>query len=46
MLMLTSWIAGQLDQGFHVDGFVTAMLGALIITLVTGFIDLVALEDD
>lgn len=46
MLMLTSWIAGNFDLGFHVEGFWAAMLGALVITLVTGFIDLVALEDD
>jgi putative membrane protein len=35
MLMLTSWIAGLLDVPFHVDGFGTALLGALIITIVS-----------
>jgi putative membrane protein len=34
MLMLTSWITGKLDVQFHVDGFGSALLGALIITLV------------
>ena len=45
MLMLTASIAGWFDIGFHVDGFLTALLGALIITLVNGFIDIVVLED-
>jgi putative membrane protein len=35
MLMLTSWISGQLDIPFHVEGFWTAVLGALIITVVS-----------
>jgi putative membrane protein len=46
MLMLTSWIAGQADVGFAVDGFWTALVGSVVVTLVTGFIDLVAIEDD
>ncbi len=46
MLLLTSWIAGKADIGFHVEGFWTALVGGIVITLVTGFIDLVALEDD
>lgn len=46
MLMLTSWIADRFGLGFHVDGFVSALLGALIITLVTGLIHLVAIKDD
>lgn len=45
MLKLTAWIAGQLDIGFHVEGFWTALLGALVITLVNGFIDIVVLDD-
>lgn len=39
MLMLTSWVAGQLDIGFHVTGFTTAVLGAIIITVVTWVVD-------
>src|SRR4029450_6452895 len=35
MLMLTSWISGKLDVPFHVEGFGTALLGALIITIVS-----------
>jgi putative membrane protein len=34
MLMLTSWIAGQVGLGFEVDGFLTAVIGAIVITLV------------
>jgi putative membrane protein len=39
MLMLTGWIAGQVDIGFHVDGFWPALWGSLIITIVTAVID-------
>src|SRR5689334_17955227 len=34
MLMLTSGIAGGLGLGFEVDGFGTALIGALIISIV------------
>jgi putative membrane protein len=34
MLLLTSWIAAQWDLGFHVDGFVPALLGAVVTTIV------------
>jgi putative membrane protein len=46
MLMLTGWIAGQVGIGFTVDGFWTALLGGVVITLVTGVIDVAVLEDD
>lgn len=35
MLMLTSWLADKLDIGFHVDGFWTAVVGAVVIALVS-----------
>lgn len=35
MLLLTSWISDQLDVGFHVKGFWTAVFGALVISLVS-----------
>lgn len=35
MLMLTSWVTGSLDVGFHVDGFWTAVGGAIVISLVS-----------
>ena len=34
MLWLTSWITGKLDVQFHVDGFWSALFGALIISVV------------
>ena len=39
MLMLTSWLAEQLDIGFRVNGFWTAVGGAIIITLTTWIVD-------
>ncbi len=35
MLLLTGWIAEQLDIGFRVDGFWAAVGGAIVITVVT-----------
>ncbi|GGR47805.1 phage holin family protein [Streptomyces netropsis] len=34
MLLLTSWFANQLDLAFHVEGFWTALIGGLIISIV------------
>lgn len=45
MLKLTAGIAGLFDIGFHVNGFWTALLGALIITLVNFFVDRVVGDD-
>jgi putative membrane protein len=46
MLMLTAWLAGVFDIGFHVDSFwPAAVLGAILITLVTGFVDLIDGDD-
>lgn len=39
MLMLTSWLAGIFDVGFHVDGFWTAVGGAIVITVVDWILD-------
>jgi putative membrane protein len=33
MLLLTSWIAGQLGLGFHVSGFWVAVFGSIVISL-------------
>ena len=33
MLGLTAWIAGKVGLAFHVDGFIAAFLGALVISL-------------
>jgi putative membrane protein len=35
MLLLTSWLAGLFDLGWDVDGFWTAVLGAIIISVVS-----------
>ncbi|MCW7941895.1 membrane protein [Streptomyces hygroscopicus] len=35
MLLLTSWLAGKLNLSFHVEGFWTAVLGGLIISIVS-----------
>lgn len=45
MLKLTAWLAQRADLGFHVEGFWTAVGGALVITLVTAFIDHAADDD-
>ncbi|MBI4758561.1 MAG: phage holin family protein [Chloroflexi bacterium] len=35
MLLLTSWLSGQLKLGFHVAGFSAALLGAIVIGVVS-----------
>ena len=35
MLQLTAWLAGKFDLGFHVDSFLSAVGGAIVITIVT-----------
>ena len=39
VLLLTGWLAEQLDIGFRVDGFWSAVGGALIITITTWVVD-------
>ena len=34
LFWLTSWVAGKLSVPFHIDGFVPALLGALIVGIV------------
>ncbi len=46
MLMLTSWLAGQFDLSFHVDGFWTAVLGGLIISIVSWALNVVLPDED
>ena len=45
MLMLTAWIGDQFDLAFEVDGFWSALLGALVISVVT-FVLNVLLPDE
>ncbi|HEY5847494.1 MAG TPA: phage holin family protein [Microlunatus sp.] len=35
MLLLTSWLAGMFGLGWSVDGFWTAVLGAIIVSIVS-----------
>ncbi|AWL39537.1 MULTISPECIES: phage holin family protein [Streptomyces] len=46
MLMLTSWLAGVLDVSFHVQGFWTAVLGGLIISVVSWALNVVLPDED
>ncbi|WFB08430.1 phage holin family protein [Streptomyces sp. LX-29] len=45
MLLLTSWLAEEFDLGFHVDGFGTAVLGGLIIAVVSWAMNAVLPDD-
>ena len=40
MLLFTEWLAGLFDIDFHVDGFWTAVGGAIVITVVTWIVGL------
>jgi putative membrane protein len=46
MLKLAAWVADQADVGFHVEGFWTAVGGALVISLVTSALELGFMGDD
>jgi putative membrane protein len=46
MLWLTSWASDKLDLDFHVEGFWAAMLGALIISIVSWGLHLFFGDDD
>jgi putative membrane protein len=35
MLLLTSWVAGKVDLGWHVSGFWVAVFGAIIVSIVS-----------
>ncbi|GAA2912251.1 phage holin family protein [Streptosporangium fragile] len=41
LLLLTSWIAEQLDLSFHVAGFWAAFWGAIVIGVISWLLDLV-----
>ncbi len=44
MLMLTSWIADQVGVSFEVDGFWTAVFGAIVISLASAAIGMLLPE--
>ena len=46
MLLLTSWVAGKLDVSFHVDGFWAAVLGGLIVAVVSWVLHIVLPDED
>ena len=47
MLMLTSWLAGQLGFAFHIDRFwPTAVVGAAIVSVVSWVLGLIIDPDD
>jgi putative membrane protein len=46
MLMLTSWLSGRLDLDFHVDGFWAALIGGLIISIVSWALHVVLPDED
>jgi putative membrane protein len=46
MLKLAAWVADQADVDFHVEGFWTAVGGALVISLVTSALELGFMGDD
>ncbi|MET9547447.1 MULTISPECIES: phage holin family protein [Streptomyces] len=45
MLLLTSWLADKFDVSFHVEGFWTAVLGGLIISIVSWAMNMVLPDD-
>jgi putative membrane protein len=44
MLLLTGWIADQFGLGFHVLGFMPALISALVVSAVSFVLNLVAAE--
>ncbi|MEV0978753.1 MULTISPECIES: phage holin family protein [unclassified Streptomyces] len=46
MLLLTSWVCGKADLSFHVEGFWTAVLGGLIISIVSWALHVVLPDED
>ncbi|MEU5087162.1 phage holin family protein [Streptomyces sp. NPDC021356] len=46
MLLLTSWVCGKVDLSFHVDGFWTAVVGGLIISVVSWALHMVLPDED
>ena len=46
MLLLTSWFADKFDLSFHVEGFWTAVLGGLIVSIVSWALHVVLPDGD
>ena len=45
MLLLTSWLSGQIGLGFDVDGFWAAVVGAIVVSVVTWLMEIVLPSD-
>jgi putative membrane protein len=45
MLALTAWLSQQFNLGFYVDGFWAALLGALVISIVSALLSLFVADD-
>jgi putative membrane protein len=46
LLWLSSWVAGKLSLPFHITGFWPAFWGAIIVSVVTGLLNLVVDRND
>jgi putative membrane protein len=46
MLLLTSWVAGKIHLSFHVEGFWIAVLGGLIVSVVSWALHVVLPDED
>jgi putative membrane protein len=46
LLLLTSWIADKLDLAFHVDGVLPAILGALLVGVVSWLLNMLVPDGD
>ncbi|MEU6279660.1 phage holin family protein [Streptomyces sp. NPDC047028] len=46
MLLLTSWVSSKLDLSFHVEGFWTAVVGGLIVAIVSWALHVVLPDED
>jgi putative membrane protein len=46
MLWLTSWLSASLGMQFHVDGCLNAILGALVVSVVSALLSMVLADAD
>ncbi|MBX6382952.1 MAG: phage holin family protein [Microbispora sp.] len=46
LLLLTSWLAGKLDLPFHVDGFMAAFWGAIVVGVISWLLNMFIPDND
>ena len=46
LLMLTGWLASSIGIPFSVDGFVAALLGALVVSVVSGLLSIFLTDEE